>query len=129
MSSFDLMIGYEDIKSELICISDVLRNSKRYEKLGINMPSGVLLYDEYGLGKTLMAKCLIGESGCPAFTIKKEEPGSDMANEIWAVFSEAKSTKTKTIVFLDNLDEVADANVYATVMYQPQIKAMIKKVN
>ena len=115
MNNFDRVMGYEDIKRELICISDVLRNSKRYEKLGINMPSGVLLYGEYGLGKTLMAKSLIVESGCPAFTIKKEEPGSDMANEIWAAFSEAKSAKTSAIVFLDHLDEGADANVYATV--------------
>ena len=47
MNSFDLVIGYEDIKRELLLISDVLRNPEKYEKLvDAAMPHGILLYGD-----------------------------------------------------------------------------------
>ncbi len=112
MSQLDLVCGYEDIKAELIRIRNVLYNSDKFEKMGISMPYGFLLYGDHGMGKTLMAECFIKECGCPVFAINKEEPGCDVVSEIRCAFAEAKNAG-KTIVFLDNLDDDADTNVYA----------------
>lgn len=113
MNSFDLVIGYEDIKRELLCISDVLRNPEKYEKIGVDMPHGILLYGDHGMGKTFMAECFILECDFPVFEINKVEPGCEVTNEIRAAFAEAKKAEGMAIVFLDNLDDDADANTYA----------------
>ncbi len=64
ISEFDKIIGYDDIKEELMRFADVLKKSEKYAKLGVDTPSGLLLYGDPGLGKTLMAKCFISETGC-----------------------------------------------------------------
>ena len=113
MSCIDLVCGYDDIKAELMRIHDVLRHKEKFEKLGVNMPRGLLLYGEPGLGKTRMAECFIGEWVFPTFEICKEEPGCDVITEIRVAFAKAKKAGEQAIVFLDNLDDDADANVYA----------------
>ncbi len=107
MSEFDKIIGYEAIKMELRRFCDVLRNPGRYEKLGVNMPSGILLSGEPGLGKTLMAKCFITESGCRVFTLRKEKPNGDFVNEIQNTFEKARA-EAPSIVFLDDMDKYAN---------------------
>ena len=113
MSCIDLVCGYEDIKAEMMRIHDVLRHKEKFEKLGVNMPRGLLLYGDSGLGKTRMAECFIGEWVFPTFEICKEEPGCDVITEIRVAFAKAKKAGEQAIVFLDNLDDDADANVYA----------------
>ena len=39
MSSFAKVIGYEDIKAELIRICDVVKNPEKYVRLGVKMPT------------------------------------------------------------------------------------------
>ena len=68
MSAFDKVIGYEAIKTELRQICDVIQNRRVYEELGARLPHGLLLYGKPGLGKTLIAKCFIEESGLCAYT-------------------------------------------------------------
>ena len=115
MNSFDLVIGYEDIKRELLRVSDVLRNPEKYEKLvDSGTPHGILLYGDHGVGKSLMAECFIRESGLSMIGVNMVEPGCEVINEIRVAFAvAAKETKGKAIVFLDNLDDDADANRYA----------------
>ena len=115
MNGFDLVIGYEDIKRELLRVSDVLRNPEKYDKLvDVGTPHGILLYGDHGVGKSLMAECFIRESGLPMTGVNMVEPGCEVINEIRVAFAvAAKETKGKAIVFLDNLDDDADANRYA----------------
>ena len=113
MSCFNLVCGYEDIKSELMRIHNVLRHKEKFEKMGVKRPRGVLLYGNPGLGKTRMAECFIGEGVLPLFEISKEEPGCQVIDEIREAFAKAKETGEQAIVFLDNLDDDADADVYA----------------
>ena len=68
MNEFDKIYGYEAIKQELMQISDVLKNSEAYTKLGVKPPCGLLLYGDPGVGKSLMASALIEASGRKAFT-------------------------------------------------------------
>ncbi len=115
MSCFGLVCGYADIRAELMRIHNLLRNAEKFKKLGVERPRGVLLCGDSGLGKTLMAECFIGEWIFPVFVIRKEEPGCDVITEIRAAFAKAKGAGEQAIVFLDNLDEDADAGVYAAV--------------
>ena len=81
MSAFDQIIGYENIKQELKWYGDILKNPKKYKALGVSGPSGLLLYGEPGVGKSMMAKALISESGCKAYTLRKNLPNGDFVKE------------------------------------------------
>ncbi len=107
MNAFDKVIGYEDIKVELMYFADVIKHPEKYSRLGVTLPSGLLLYGQPGLGKTLMAKCFIDEAGCRVFTLRKEKPNGDFINQIKETFETAKKEKT-SIVFLDDMDKFAN---------------------
>ena len=109
MSEFDKVIGYEEIKNELMLYCDVLKYPQKYKELGVKTPSGILLVGSPGLGKTLMAKCFIAESGCKTFTLRKEKPNGDFVKEIKEVYEKAK-TENGAIVFLDDLDKFANGD-------------------
>jgi cell division protease FtsH len=121
MNEFDQIIGYDSIKAEMIRFCDVLKNSEKYEKLGVTLPNGILLIGEPGIGKTLMAKCFLAESGCTSFTIRKDKPDGDFTDHIRETFEKARKCG-KSIVFLDDMDKFAnednfhrDAEEYVTV--------------
>ena len=107
MSAFDQVIGYADIKTEMIKYCDVLKNPERYRNLGVSMPSGILLEGEPGVGKTLMAMCFIEESGCKAYVIRKNRPDGAFVDEIRHIFEMAKEEE-RAIVLLDDLDRFAN---------------------
>ena len=121
MSAFDRIIGYESIKRELLQVCDMVRNPEIYREMGAVLPRGILLYGDPGLGKTLMAKALIQETGLTAFTVKMNTGENDIVKEINEAFKTA-AENTPCIVFLDDLDKYAnedsnhrDAAAYVTV--------------
>lgn len=111
MNAFDKVLGYDTIKNELIQICDMLHNLEIYQNLGAKLPQGVLLYGDPGLGKTLMAKCFIEESGLQAYTIRRTKGGADFVESITDTFARAKEN-APSIIFLDDMDKFAneDAN-------------------
>ena len=121
MKEFEKIIGYNAIKQELIRISDVLKNNEAYKKLCVNAPRGLLLHGDPGVGKTLMANCVIAASGRKAFICRKDKPNGYFVNAIKKTFSDAKAA-APSIVFLDDMDKFAngdenhtDAEEYVTV--------------
>lgn len=121
MKEFEKIIGYESVKQELMQIADTLKNLERYEKLGAKPPKGLLLHGEPGVGKSLMASCLIEESGLKAYVCRKDKPDGEFINEIKSVFQQAVQN-APSIVFLDDMDKFAngderhpDAEEYVTV--------------
>ena len=121
MHEFEKIIGYEAIKRELMQISDGLKNGEAYRQLGIKPPRGLMLYGEPGVGKSLMASCLIEASGRKVFICRKDKPDGEFINQITATFEAAKA-ETPSIVFLDDMDKFAngderhpDAEEYVTV--------------
>ena len=121
MNVFDRIIGYSDIKQELIQIADTMKNREVYRELGVSTPRGLLLYGNPGLGKTLMAKCLIEASGRTAFTCRKTEPDGEFIKVIKDTFDRAVEN-APSIVFLDDMDKFAndddnhrDSEEYVTV--------------
>ena len=111
MSAFDRIIGYANIKVELERICDVMKNTERYRKLGVTMPRGILLDGHPGIGKTLMAKCFIEESGYKSYLLRKDKPDGDFVNEIRNTFEKAKADSC-AIVFLDDMDKFANEDQF-----------------
>ena len=107
MSAFDRMIGYENIKAELMRVSDVLKNHEKYSKLGVKTPRGVLLYGEPGLGKTMMAECVIEESGRKSFVLRKDQSDGEFIKTIKEIFDKAKA-EAPSIILFDDMDKYAN---------------------
>lgn len=107
MNAFDGIIGYESIKTELMQLCDMIQNRAAYEKLGAKLPKGILLHGDPGLGKTLMAKSFITESGLESYMIRRTKGTNDFVKEIANVFERAKA-HAPSIVFLDDLDKFAN---------------------
>lgn len=107
MGNFDNIIGHEGIKTELLRFADVIKNYEKYSALGVQIPNGIVLYGEPGVGKTLMAKGFIAEAGCKSYTIRKDMPNGEFVKYIKKTFDEAKKA-TPAIVFLDDMDKFAN---------------------
>ena len=111
MSEFDKIIGYKDIKTELIRLCDVIKNADKYKALGVAPIGGLLLDGDPGVGKTLMANCFIKESGRKAFVCRKNKPDGEFVNEIKNVFTEA-AENAPSIILLDDMDKFANEDDY-----------------
>ena len=121
MSTFDKIIGYKDVKQELMRYADILKNPEKYQKLGVTVPTGIMLIGKPGLGKSLMAKCFAEESGCSTYIIRKNAPDGEFVNLIRETYAEAREN-APAVVILDDLDKYAnedpdrcDAEEYVTV--------------
>lgn len=111
MSEFDKIIGYTDIKAELVRLCDVIKNADKYKTLGVAQIGGVLLDGDPGVGKTLMANCFIKESGRKAFVCRKNKPDGEFVNEIKNMFTEA-AENAPSIILLDDMDKFANEDDY-----------------
>lgn len=103
---FEEICGYEDCKKELIYLADVMRNPEAYSKLGAKVPQNLLLDGDPGVGKTLMATCLINASGRPSFICRKTEGEKDFMEVINDTFRMA-AENAPSIVLLDDMDKFA----------------------
>ena len=111
MRELDRVIGYEGIKTELYRIIDIIKNPEKYKKLGISVPKGILLDGEPGIGKTLLAKCFIKETGLKSFVIRKDRPDGEFVDHIRETFKKA-AEEAPAIVLLDDLDKFANEDRY-----------------
>ncbi len=106
MSAFDKVIGYDDVKRELLRLCDMLVDRERYERLGAAMPRGLLIHGGPGLGKTLMARCFMEELGWTSFTVRRSRGDGDFLRELERVFREA-AEKAPSVILLDDMDKFA----------------------
>ena len=121
MNAFDRIIGYSSIKKDLQQISDTLKNREAYDILGVSAPRGLLLYGKPGVGKSLMARAVIQDSGRRVFCCRKDSPNGDFVKKIKTTFENAVEN-APSIVYLDDMDKFAngdelhpDAEEYVTV--------------
>jgi len=135
MKHFDKIIGYEAEKKELEKICDILINKDKYAKFGVSFQQGLLLCGEPGVGKSLMAKCLIKATKRNNYVLRKDKPNGDFINEIRNTFDKAIKN-APSIVLLDDLDKFAnedelrrDAEEYVTIQtWIDNIKSSDKEV-
>jgi len=101
--------GHDEIKEDLEFLIKLLKNPKRYEKLGARVPKGVLLFGPPGTGKTMIAKAMANEVGIPFIATG----GSDFvekyvgvgAKRVREIFAEAKKHE-KAIIYIDEIDAI-----------------------
>ena len=106
MSAFDRIIGFDSIKNDLLGIIDIIKNPDIYRNLGAEIPHGVMLEGDPGMGKTLMAKAFIEECGIPSFVIRRSKSSDDFIEEMNNVFEEA-SRHGRAVILLDDIDKMA----------------------
>jgi cell division protease FtsH len=111
-TTFDDVAGAENAKRDLHEIIDYLKEPTRYQKLGANIPKGILLIGAPGTGKTLLAKAVAGEADVPFFSIS----GSEFiemfvgvgASRVRDLFADAKR-EAPAVIFIDEIDSVGRA--------------------
>ncbi|AKJ94500.1 ATP-dependent metalloprotease [Thioalkalivibrio versutus] len=107
--SFNDVAGCDEAKEEVTELVDFLRDPSKFQKLGGQIPRGVLMVGSPGTGKTLLAKAIAGEAKVPFFSIS----GSDFvemfvgvgASRVRDMFAEAKK-HAPCIIFIDEIDAV-----------------------
>lgn len=106
---FDDVAGVDEAKEDLEEVVDFLRDPQKFQRLGGQIPRGLLLVGPPGTGKTLIAKAVAGEANVPFFTIS----GSDFvemfvgvgASRVRDMFDQAKKN-APCIIFIDEIDAV-----------------------
>ena len=107
--TFSDVAGVEEGKEDVAELVDFLRDPGKFQRLGGNIPRGVLMVGPPGTGKTLLAKAIAGEAKVPFFTIS----GSDFvemfvgvgASRVRDMFEQAKK-QAPCIIFIDEIDAV-----------------------
>ena len=107
--TFENVAGIDEAKQELQEVVEFLRDPQKFQKLGGQIPKGVLLVGPPGTGKTLTARAVAGEANVPFFTIS----GSDFvemfvgvgASRVRDMFEQGKKN-APCIIFIDEIDAV-----------------------
>ena len=114
---FKDVAGIEEAKAEVQEIVDFLRDPRKYQKLGGNLPKGVLLIGPPGTGKTMLAKAIACEANASFFSAH----GSDFnevfvgvgAKRVRQLFKQAAKNKP-AIIFIDEIDCVGKNRKFDT---------------
>jgi cell division protease FtsH len=107
--TFADVAGCEEAKEEVVELVDFLSDPQKFQKLGGQIPRGILMVGPPGTGKTLLARAIAGEAGVKFFTIS----GSDFvemfvgvgASRVRDMFAQAKE-HAPCIIFIDEIDAV-----------------------
>lgn len=108
-TTFEDVAGCDEAKEDVKELVEFLREPTKYQKLGGQIPRGVLMVGQPGTGKTLLAKAIAGEAEVPFFSIS----GSDFvemfvgvgASRVRDMFEQAKK-QAPCIIFIDEIDAV-----------------------
>lgn len=108
-TTFADVAGVDEAKEDVAELVSFLRDPGKFQRLGGQIPRGVLMVGPPGTGKTLLAKAIAGEAKVPFFSIS----GSDFvemfvgvgASRVRDMFAEAKK-QAPCIVFIDEIDAV-----------------------
>jgi cell division protease FtsH len=107
--TFDDVADMESAKGELQEVVEFLRSPEKFQRLGAQVPKGVLLVGPPGTGKTLLARAVAGEAGVPFYSIS----GSEFiqmfvgvgASRVRDMFKTAKEN-APCLLFIDEIDAV-----------------------
>lgn len=105
--TFDDIAGLYEVKKDIKCVVDFVKNKDKYIEAGAKLPKGIILYGPPGTGKTLLAKAIAGEAGIPFLYAS----GSDFTEmyvgvgpkRVRELFSKARR-QAPCIIFIDEID-------------------------
>jgi len=108
-TTFADVAGVDEAKEDVQELVEFLRDPSKFQRLGGQIPRGVLMAGPPGTGKTLLAKAIAGEAKVPFFSIS----GSDFvemfvgvgASRVRDMFDQAKK-QAPCIIFIDEIDAV-----------------------
>ncbi len=107
--TFKDVAGLKEAKEETKEVVDFLKHPKKFLAVGAKIPRGVLFLGSPGIGKTLLAKAVAGESEVPFFHIAGSEfvemfvgVGSSRVRDLFATAKKA----APSIIFIDELDAI-----------------------
>ncbi|UOA08736.1 ATP-dependent zinc metalloprotease FtsH [Methylobacter sp. S3L5C] len=108
-ATFADVAGCEEAKEDVSELVDFLADPQKFQKLGGQIPRGILMVGPPGTGKTLIARAIAGEAGVKFFTVS----GSDFvemfvgvgASRVRDMFAQAKE-HAPCIIFIDEIDAV-----------------------
>ena len=107
--TFKDVAGVEEAKEELQEIIAVLKDPKKFTRLGGKIPKGVVLVGPPGTGKTLLARAVAGEAGVPFFSMSGSEFVEMFvgvgASRVRDLFDQGKKN-APCIIFIDEIDAV-----------------------
>ncbi|MCB0872771.1 MAG: AAA family ATPase [Thermoleophilia bacterium] len=108
-TTFDDVAGIDEIRDDVAEIADILKNPGPYERLGAQLPKGVILHGPPGTGKTLLARAVAGEAGVPFFSASGSEFVEVYAGlgsrRIRSLFAAARKA-APAVVYIDEIDAV-----------------------
>ena len=108
-NTFADVAGMESAKRELEEVVEFLKTPAKFQRLGAEIPKGVLLAGPPGTGKTLLARATAGEAGVPFFSINGSEfiqmfvgVGASRVRDMFKTAREA----APCILFIDEIDAI-----------------------
>ena len=107
--TFKDVAGVNEAKEEVSELVEYLKDPKKFQRLGGQIPKGVLMVGAPGTGKTLLARAIAGEADVPFFSIS----GSDFvemfvgvgASRVRDMFEQGKK-HAPCLIFIDEIDAV-----------------------
>ncbi len=106
---FNDIAGLKEVKKDVKCLVDFIKNKEKYIEAGAKLPKGVILYGPPGTGKTLLAKAIAGEANIP-FIYANGSSFIEMyvgvgPKRIRELFEKARK-KAPCIIFIDEIDAI-----------------------
>jgi len=100
----------QSIREELtLSVLEPIAHPERFHRLGLPLPSGILLYGPPGCGKTLLAKAIANDTQANFISVKGPELLDKYVGEseraVRQVFQRARAS-SPCVVFLDELDSL-----------------------
>ncbi len=133
-NGFADVAGLSDLKARLQDeVIDLFKNPKKYKKLRVKIPNGILLYGPPGCGKTFIAEKFAEELGCNYMYVHCSDVASPYIHggqeKIAAIFAKAKKN-APTVLFLDELDAmVADRSRHTNVSESGEVNEFLVQLN
>ena len=107
------VIGYPEVKREVVEVIDKIKNAHKYAGQGIRAPRGLLFLGDPGVGKTMIAKAMANEMDAKFFYCT----GADFAEmyvgvgprRVRALFKRARKYP-RAFIFIDEIDAIGSRN-------------------
>lgn len=106
-TTFENIAGLSVAKSEVKELVDYLKDSTKYDDMGIKVTKGILFSGAPGNGKTSLARAIAGEANCPFISVTGssfiEKYVGTGAARVRELFEKARK-EAPCIIFIDEID-------------------------